>query len=75
MKIRANGTTVKNNKILRGAKFIKNNEILSYSYNQSILPKGWSFTASVGIQATVLPKGRSSTANSGTKVAVLPRIE
>ena len=38
---------------------------------QSVLPKGRSFTANSDSKAAVFPKGRSSTANSGTKVTVL----
>ena len=50
--------------------------IISYDHHhQSILPKGWSFTANSGTKATVLLKGRSSTANSGTQAAVLLGIE
>ena len=40
-------------------------------YNQSVLPKGWYFTANSWTKAAVLPNGRSSTAYLGTKVAVL----
>ena len=43
-------------------------------HNQSILPKGKSFTANSGTEAAFLLKGRSSTANWGAKVAVLLRI-
>ena len=41
-------------------------------HQQSVLPKGRSFTAITGIRVAVFPKGWYSTANSGTKPAVLP---
>ena len=43
-------------------------------HHQSVLPKGWSFSAISGNKTAVLSKGRSSTANSGTKFAVLLRM-